>query len=185
MRISLAALATTLFLTSCATPVYLSPINVRGARFTATEPPAPGLARVYIFRPEVGETGALATPMVFVDGKPTFVLDLLSYRDLELPPGEHIVKVQPNLMESSKWGGEMRIDMQAGATYYVAIWGDPKYIQAPTTMMFSTPAGLLSLPIGPTRTHVVANGVRFELFEEWKALNHLKRKRVGRLEDGL
>jgi hypothetical protein len=59
--------------------------------------------RVYIFRPEVGETGGLDTPMVLVDGKATFVLDLLSYRDLELPPGEHVIKTQPNLLDSAKW----------------------------------------------------------------------------------
>jgi hypothetical protein len=176
MRAILLALAiATLVLAACAGPHYLPPPNIGDPSF-APQPPSQGYARVYVFRPEILDS-VRQNPLVLVDGKPSFVLDLSSYKDLELPAGRHVISVVPGPHDNVKWGGKIMVELVAGGTYFFAIWEDTKYVQSYD--VFLVP-GRLPLPIPlpvQGRATVMADGVRFEQANEADALVFLKERR--------
>ncbi len=166
-----------LILGACASPGSRPAANIGDPSFLPKAPP-PGRARLYLFRPEIPEGRSQESPLVVIDGKPTFALDLLSYSDQELAAGEHVISIRPGPNESEKWAGEHRFTMAAGGTYFMAIWEDTKYAQ--TYDVYTLPLHGVPIPIPlPSRgkEHRVADGVRFEEASQDDALFYLRQRR--------
>src|SRR5690606_38780346 len=115
-----AALVAASLLAACAAPLPPPPVL---PAFEGATPPAPGQARLYVFRPRA-EDQALhdEQPVLFVDGAPVTALPENGYADVQLPAGRHVLSFVPPEGGSDLWRSTMTLRLPPGSVHYVAVW---------------------------------------------------------------
>lgn len=138
-----AALVAASLLAACAAPLPPPPVL---PAFEGATPPAPGQARLYVFRPRA-EDQALhdEQPVLFVDGAPVTALPENGYADVQLPAGRHVLSFVPPEGGSDLWRSTMTLRLPPGSIHYVAVWMAAGFERTPSG---NEGADLLVLPVG-------------------------------------
>jgi len=116
MRILFALIASTVLMGCTSAPI------VDGPLFQALEPPPDGYARVYLFRPGFSQVSVGDTPALSINKNEVANLIYESYLSLALAPGTHTISLKPTLVDSSVWNVDYEFSVEAGRTYFVAVW---------------------------------------------------------------
>lgn len=90
--------------------------------FVGLEAPAPGTARVYVFRPPFTSISRSDSPAVQLDGIDLFALEHGSYMPLQVSPGRHRLSLRPSKNEAALWLADYAFAVESDQTYFMAIW---------------------------------------------------------------
>lgn len=82
-------------------------------------------ALLYLFRPELDQVDRADTPMLLVNAKPVVRLSHMTYLEIELSPGRHVIALEPGQRDSSRWRTQFALEVQPGVSYFAAVW-NPK-----------------------------------------------------------
>ena len=136
-------------------------------KFADAQPPHPGYARLYIFRPGFSEKSSSDAPLVTIDGQPSFSLANESYSTVSLKGGSHNIRLMPQNFDSAIWQTETEIKVKTGEVHFLAIWNNTEYRK---TIGFILLPGS-ALPVLPLPTESLRNkNIRFETVSESDAL---------------
>lgn len=112
--LALLALVSTPTWTGCAKP------PTPGPAFAAAPEPAPGLARIYVFR--VDPQHSLSRVEIGLDGRKLGRLGNDEYITFELDPGPHRVEFRQRGLAFASWGwNHQHLDLRSGETIYIEI----------------------------------------------------------------
>jgi hypothetical protein len=138
-----------------------------GPSFQRIEPPQPGLARLYVFRPSFSKLLGGDQPILSIDGEQKAFLANDRYIAFELKPGLYTISLSPRRFDSSLWHQERGLEVHANGSYFMAIWNtsEPKH----GLTLFPVAGVLLPLPSVSAK----ANGVYMELISEEQAATAL------------
>lgn len=152
--------------------------TVEGPSFRALEPPPDGSARVYLFRPGFSQVSRRDAPALFINNIEVANLSYDSYVPLAFGPGTHAISLKPTLMDSSVWNVDYEFSVEAGRTYFVAVWNT-------VDARGGIPVMVPILPIPGTHLLLVQEGriggntgVRIEFVAEGEALPVLREMRL-------
>jgi len=153
--------------------------TVDGPIFRALEPPADGYARVYLFRPGFSQVSRGDTPTLLIDNIEVGNVLYESYLPFAFGPGTHRLSLKPTLLDSSIWKVDYEFSVQAGRTYYLAVWNT-------VTAEGGIPVRIPVLPIPGTYLFFMQDagriggntGVRIEFVAEEEALPVIRELRL-------
>lgn len=118
-------LTSVVVLAACAippTPAPAPPLSTL-PRFEGARLPAPGQARVYVFRPK-SEDQALQheQPVLRIGQSEITPVPEATYAELQLPPGRHTLSLVPPEGGSDLWRTRMMLNFRPNSVTYVAFW---------------------------------------------------------------
>lgn len=142
-------------------------------RFEGARPPAPGQARIYVFRPKF-EDQALRheAPVLRVGHAGITTLPEATYAEVQVPPGRHTLSMLPSEGGSDLWRTSMTLQLGRDSITYLAVWMDDGFEQGGSAADAAETV-LLVLPVGnPAET---AARLRVERLASEQAENILSR----------
>ena len=166
-------------LSACAMPPTSAPASdaTQAAptlpRFEGARPPAPGQARIYVFRPKF-EDQALRheAPVLRVGHAGITALPEATYAEIQVPPGRHTLSMIPSEGGSDLWRTSMTLQLGRDSITYLAVWMDDGFEQGGSAAQAAETV-LLVLPVGdPAET---AARLRVERLAPAQAENILSR----------
>lgn len=170
---SLAVLACTSFFLGC-----VSAPTIDGPLFRSLEPPDDGHARVYLFRPGFSQVSRGDSPAILIDEVEVGKLLYEGYLPLSFGPGAHRISLKPAFIDSSVWNVEYAFSVDAGHTYFLAVWNT-------VNAEGGRPVWIPVLPIPGANLFLVYEGriggntgVRLEFVPEGDALPVLREMRL-------
>jgi hypothetical protein len=160
LRRSIIFFITATLLLGCA-----SPSQQGGPIFSGLESPAPGMARLYIFRPLFDESLKREAPLLHIDSSPIVQLAHGSFTHVSLPPGKHLLELKAGTTERAAWNKSIEVTVTASMTYFLAMWMN---MDAARSIMFIPIAGA----VAPVATMVARpTGVLHEFVSEAQAID--------------
>lgn len=109
----------------------------------------PGEAVVYVFRPRLDSVGRSDSPTLLIDTQLIARLPYASYTPVMLKAGRHQLVVMPNGGERDSWRADTVFEVQAGVTYYVALWNPDQPLTQTSPYEDNVPGahGLVFVPV--------------------------------------
>lgn len=173
--------------------------------FSRPEKATQGMARLYVFRPDLSKLQTSDQPVLIIDDSYQMTVSRWSYSFIDLPIGRHIFHLTPRASDSPIWNLEGAFEISEEGPFYLAIWnsdislkyspnysGYAKNVAKSTTIGVITTAlsgGFAIFPVQKPPPAIVKGGVseaRFELVSEDDALVFLRQcelssaKQVGK-----
>lgn len=138
-------------LSACAT-VPSPPVPAQAAaplpRFDAAQPPARGMARLYVFRPRLADQAPqYDRPLLRIGQTELTALPEGGYVDLQLPAGRHTLSVAPPPGGSDLWRTSLTMQLARDSVGFLALWMDEGYERSAGSTLANETV-LLVLPIG-------------------------------------
>jgi hypothetical protein len=150
LRTVSAALIAATLLAACATfqPVAEPPAPIPLPRFDGARPPAPGQARLYVFRPKF-EDQALQDeqPVLRIGHAGIAPLPEATYAELQVPPGRHTLSLLPPEGGSDLWRTSMTLQLGRDSITFLALWMDDGFEEG-SSPADAAEAVLVVLPVG-------------------------------------
>jgi hypothetical protein len=131
-----------------------------------------GQARLYVFRPYFSDLLVRERPTLLINGEPKSLLGYDQYDSYALPPGEHIVSLQPSNSESTIWQSRHAVQVEAGKTYFLALW-NANDSDARSELTF-IPIGRSVMPMPISVGGLKSVAVRYEVLSYEQAVEALR-----------
>jgi len=127
---ALLLIAALLALSGCAAPDHTDRPD-----FVSSQAPAPGLARMYIFRPAFTDQPFYShAPVLRANGQPLAAFPTGKYISVQLQPGLHAFTLEPGAGGSALWRASFRVKAEAGQTLYLGFWMGRGFERAPAAV---------------------------------------------------
>lgn len=149
-RLAPVGLTLAVLLTACATPPPPPPPTSAPVlpRFDAAQPPARGMARLYVFRPRLADQAPQADrPLLRVGQTELTALPEGGFVDLQLPAGRHTLSLAPQPGGSDLWRTSLTLQLARDSVGFLAVWMDEGYERSAGSTLANETV-LLVLPIG-------------------------------------
>lgn len=150
LRTVSAVLISAALLAACATLQQPSepPPPIPLPRFEGARPPAPGQARLYVFRPKF-EDQALQDeqPVLRIGHAGITPLPEATYAELQVPPGRHTLSLLPPDGGSDLWRTSMTLQLGRDSITFLALWMDDGFEES-VSPGEAAEAVLVVLPVG-------------------------------------
>lgn len=182
-----------LLASACSTPMPHKPESAsycpgHADCFTDPENPAQGLARIYVFRPNMADDLTTDTPEFTLHDVGTMQLAWQTYTAFDVPVGTYRFSVSPRPGESKLWNVRGELNVSVPGRYFLVIWNGGRSITPDASNPAASALGVqnpmagaiataLSYAISSPRT--VDRYVRHEVISESDALDTIRLCRLS------